>query len=55
MNVKFNECQVVTFRRGAGFVTLSCHLHLVDIFSLDTPRSVRNAAMEVLKINVTEQ
>lgn len=32
MNVSFDECPVVTFRRGLGFVTLSCHLHLVDIF-----------------------
>lgn len=32
MNVSFDECQVVTFRGGLGFVTLSCHLHLVEIF-----------------------
>lgn len=32
MNVRFHECQLVTFRTGPGFVTLRCHLHLVDIF-----------------------
>lgn len=32
MNVRSDECQVVTFRRGLEFVTLSCYLHLVDIF-----------------------